>query len=167
MPLDSPSSRVGVGHDPDSIPSVGSANGGSRNAVPLSIVPERGQVSENVSKPPSKQSCDVFHDDECGSYLANEPGVFAPQAGSFAGKSRAFSSVGQVLTGEAATNDIGPRSHLGQPVSGQGLNVVMDQHPWPMLGQHLPAERIDFTERDGLKTARPLKPEAEAAEPGK
>jgi len=68
----------GVGKNPDTITSVASANGGSRYAMPLRIIPERGQVSENVSKPPTKQCCDVFHDDEAGSYLANKPCVFAP-----------------------------------------------------------------------------------------
>jgi hypothetical protein len=53
----------GVGHDPNAIPPVGSANGGSRNAVPLRVIPERGQVSENCSKPSPKKCCDVLHDD--------------------------------------------------------------------------------------------------------
>jgi hypothetical protein len=46
--------------------------------MPLRIIPERGQVSENVSKPPKKECCDVLHDDEAGSYLANKSGVIAP-----------------------------------------------------------------------------------------
>jgi hypothetical protein len=76
--------------------------------VPLRIIPERGQVSENVSKAPSKQSCDVFHDDVGRSYLANEPGIFAPEAGSFAGQSGAFAGNADVLAWEPAAYDIGP-----------------------------------------------------------
>src|SRR5574343_985646 len=53
----------GVGHDPDSVAAVRGTNGRSRYAMPFRIKPERGQVSENSAKSPSKQSCDVFHDD--------------------------------------------------------------------------------------------------------
>jgi hypothetical protein len=40
----------GVGNKPEPVAAVRGANGGSRYAVPPRIVPERGQVSENVSK---------------------------------------------------------------------------------------------------------------------
>jgi hypothetical protein len=59
---------VRVGHEPDPIPIVRGANGGSRNTMPLRIVPERGQVSENDAKPSAafsrEQVCDILHDDE-------------------------------------------------------------------------------------------------------
>jgi len=54
---------TGVGHDPYSVAAVRGTNGGSRYAMPFRIKPERGQVSENSSKSPPKQSCDVLHDD--------------------------------------------------------------------------------------------------------
>ena len=68
----------GVGNKPKSVASVRGTNGRSWYAMPFRIVPERGQVSENVCKPSSKQCCDVLHDDEARSQLANEPSVFAP-----------------------------------------------------------------------------------------
>jgi hypothetical protein len=74
----------GVGHvwrprdDEEPISTLRGADGGSWNAVPPRIVPERGQVSENGSKSASKESCDVLHDDEARSKLANDPCVFAP-----------------------------------------------------------------------------------------
>ena len=157
----------GVGHDPDAFPQVGSANVCRRNNSPLRIIPERGQVAENVSKPPSKQSCDVFHKHVSRSYLANEPGVFAPQAGTLSGKAGAFAGVGQVLAGETAAYDIGPRSHFGQPIGRHGLNIVMNGHLGPMLCQHLPAERVYLAKCDSLETAGPFKAEAEAADAGK
>jgi hypothetical protein len=58
---------TGVGHNPDPISTVRGTNGGSRYAMPLRIKPERGQVSENSLKAPSKQSCDVLHEDVAGS----------------------------------------------------------------------------------------------------
>ena len=68
----------GVGHNPDPVASVRRTNGGSWYAVPFRIVPERGQVAENSLNSPSKQSCDVLHEDVAGSYLANNSGVLAP-----------------------------------------------------------------------------------------
>jgi hypothetical protein len=73
-----PPPTVGVGHNPEPIASVRGTNGGSWYAMPLRIIPERGQVSENVSKPSTKQSCDVFHDDVEWSNLANKSGVLSP-----------------------------------------------------------------------------------------
>jgi len=159
-----PSHARGVGNNPEPIALVREANGASRNAVPLRIIPERGQVSENVSKPPPKQSCDVFHKHVSGSYLANEPGVFAPQAGSFSSEAGAFSGDADVLAGEAAAYDIGPRPGFGQPIGVERANVVMDRNLWPMLRQHPPAEWIDLAERHGLETARPLQAEGKAAD---
>jgi hypothetical protein len=58
------------------------ANGGSWYAMPLCIKPDLGQVSENSSEPSSwplrrasKQVCDVLHNDELRSNLANEASV--------------------------------------------------------------------------------------------
>ncbi len=69
---------VGVGNDPDAISDVICTKGGSWYAVPFRIIPERGQVSENVSHPETKQAWRVFHDDEAGSNVANKTGVIAP-----------------------------------------------------------------------------------------
>src|SRR5207248_2146883 len=67
----SASDFVGVGHQPNPVAEVRGANGGSRYAVPLRIIPDLGQVPENPSKPSApfsaKQICDVFHDREGGS----------------------------------------------------------------------------------------------------
>jgi hypothetical protein len=46
---DLPSIARGVGHDPDAIPLVKRTNGVRGNALPFRVIPERGQVPENVS----------------------------------------------------------------------------------------------------------------------
>jgi hypothetical protein len=61
------STVTGVGNNPEPVASVRGTNGGSRYAMPLSIVPDLGQVSENTVKPSTKQCCDVLHDDVFGS----------------------------------------------------------------------------------------------------
>ncbi len=47
---------LGVGHNPNAVPKLSRTSVGSWYAMPLSIIPERGQVSENSANPPSKQS---------------------------------------------------------------------------------------------------------------
>jgi hypothetical protein len=67
-----------VGNDPYPVPPVWGTNIGSAYAVPFCIVPERGQVSENVCQSSMKQRCDVLHDDVARSYFANNSGVLFP-----------------------------------------------------------------------------------------
>jgi hypothetical protein len=42
---------------------VRGANGGSGYAVPLRVIPARGQVTDDSLESPNKESCDVLHDD--------------------------------------------------------------------------------------------------------
>ena len=39
---------------------------------PARIIPQRGQVSENSSKPARSEDWGVFHEDEARSHLAND-----------------------------------------------------------------------------------------------
>src|SRR4051812_8917921 len=66
-PVSFQSRAIGVGHDPDPVPPVRSANGCSRYAVPFRVIPDRGQVPENSLHSSSKESWDVLHDDVAGS----------------------------------------------------------------------------------------------------
>jgi hypothetical protein len=65
--FESPAVGVGVRNKPEPVPPVRGAEGGSRYAVPLRVIPARGQVPDNSAKSSSKESCDVFHDDVAGS----------------------------------------------------------------------------------------------------
>jgi len=124
------------------------ANCGRWYAIPFRIEPERGQVSENVSKPPSKQSCDVFHDDVSGSNLANKTPEFTPQSGAFTSESCAFPCEANVLAWESTADDI-YRLHAGERFSAQGTYVIKNWDIGPMLSQNCSAVGIDFAERDG------------------
>jgi hypothetical protein len=57
----------GVGKYPNPVADMWRTNGGRWNALPLRVIPDLGQVSENSPNSLSKQSCDVFHDDEARS----------------------------------------------------------------------------------------------------
>ncbi len=48
---------------------------------PFRIIPARGQVSKNTSKPASSEHWGVFHKDVLRSYIANNPVHFPPQSG--------------------------------------------------------------------------------------
>src|SRR5262249_39184979 len=57
----------GVGHQEDSSAYMGGTDEGRRYAVPFRVIPEAGQVSENVSEPVTKESWNVFQEDEAWS----------------------------------------------------------------------------------------------------
>lgn len=79
--------RIGRGNDKNSVAKYSGTSGGRRNTVPRRIEPARGQVTENSSKPKSKQSCDVFHKSHAGSNLAKYSGEFRPKSAAIAVKS--------------------------------------------------------------------------------
>jgi hypothetical protein len=85
------SSATGVCQNPDSLSDVGRSGVVRAQHTPFRIEPQRGQVSENSSKPPRSEHWGVFHEDETGSNLANDPGKFAPKPGPGASDSGAFS----------------------------------------------------------------------------
>jgi hypothetical protein len=72
------------------------------NDSPCRIVPHFGQVFENDSKPPRSESWAVFHERECGLYLANDPGELGPQSAPLSGDPGAFAGAGDVLAGKSA-----------------------------------------------------------------
>jgi hypothetical protein len=150
---------LGVGNNPDTVSLVGIANVARRNAVPLRIVPDRGQVSENGSEPETQQSCDVFHDDKIGSYLANKPSKVTPQTTSLAGKSGALPHRRNVLAGKSSANNIN-WSDIFAPELGYVFKLA---NVWPVFCQHAPAEWVDLAEGDGFEAARALKAKAETA----
>jgi hypothetical protein len=96
----------GVGHNPNSFTLVRGTNVGSGNNSPLRIEPQRGQVSENSSKPPRSEHWRVFHEDVSGSYFANDPGHFHPKSASRAFNSGSLSGGADVLAGKPARNHV-------------------------------------------------------------
>jgi hypothetical protein len=57
----------GVGHDPHALSLVRSTNVGSAYAFPFRVIPERGQVSENIGHSPSKEAWNILQHDPAGS----------------------------------------------------------------------------------------------------
>jgi hypothetical protein len=165
-------SAVGVGNQPDAIPDMRGVNGRSRYAMPLRVIPDRGQVSENAAKPKAwpvlgaiKQVCDVLHDEEAGSKLASQSGKLRPKAAALAINSGFLPGARDVLAWEPAADDIDGNSIGSKAACGEGSDVIVAGDLWPVLRQDAAAERFDLAEGDGLEPARALQPEAEAANP--
>jgi hypothetical protein len=115
----------GVGSkDPDSLASVWRPGVGSSQHTPFRIIPQRGQVSENDSKPPRSEHWAVLHKRESRSYLANDAGHVSPHSRPFAVNPCALARCGYVLTRETAAHDIdatAPRQSI------ERLNVIPDR----------------------------------------
>nr|WP_290564883.1 hypothetical protein [Akkermansia sp.] len=82
---------------------------------PFRIIPDRGQVSKNTSKPASSEHWGVLHKDKSWSYLANNPAHFPPEPGTLPINTGSFSCRGNVLAREASryhVNKAAPRSSV-------------------------------------------------------
>jgi len=151
----------GVGQYPDAVSSVRGTNGGSWYAVPFRIKPERGQVSENVAQPSTKQRCHVLHDDVSRSSHANDASHFTPKSAALPGKTGPASSKADVLAWEAAADDI-----AFVFIALVLLHIVIDRNLWPMLRQNLLAKGFALNERDCFHSS-PFKSERKSSDPRK
>jgi hypothetical protein len=130
----------GVGHKPEPVPLVRGTKGRSRKAVPLRVIPERGQVSENALKAPSKQSCDVLHEHVARSKLANHTGVLAPKTRARPVDPGAPAGDADVLAREPSAQDVDPFDCSCPDVP----DIRHAKHVRPVLRKNSLAERVDL-----------------------
>lgn len=163
----------GVGNKPDTFSTLRSANAGCWNVSPFRIIPALGQVSKNSAKPSawpltwaSKQVCDVLHDDEPGSYFANQTDDFGPEAAARAfNNANLLSRATDILAWEPTCNDInGINSICAQSFCGKGADIVIAGDIGPVLGEDFARERFDFAEGDGFKSACSFKAKGEPSD---
>lgn len=158
----------GVGNNPDAVSLVWGSNGGRRYNVPLSIIPERGKVSQNSSSSPSKQSCDVLHDDDVRSNFANKSPVMGPESASLACEPSPLSRNADILAREPTADDVDVGNSIpSKSVGAEFSNVFIYRHPRPMLGQYAPTERLNLAESHGFKSTCALKPKGESTDAAK
>lgn len=157
---------LGVGHNPHSVAKLSGTSVGSRYAMPFRIIPERGQVSENSPNSPSKESCDVFHDDEAGSKLVNQSAVVGPQPASCAVKTLATTCEANVLAGKSSNDSIRVNPVCSELICGKLSNIIIDGNTGKAFAQAGLGLAIELAERDRLEPARPLQPEVEASDAG-
>ena len=152
-----------VSDDPDAVASVMCANVGSWYAVPLRIIPDRGQVSENSAHSSTKQRCDVLHDDEARSKLASKAHDFTPESRAFSSEPCSKSRKGQVLAGEASADDIDGNSVSSQNIGAEFSNVMVARHLRPVFRQHAAGKFFDLAKGDRLETASAFEAKRESA----
>jgi hypothetical protein len=95
-----------VGHNPYPLAELGAAGISGAQHSPSRIKPQDGQVCENCAHPSTQQRCDVLHEDESGSNLANDSGHLSPEAGALAFNSSLVPGVADVLAREASRHHI-------------------------------------------------------------
>ena len=71
--------QLGVGHNPDSVPRMRGANGGSGNTVPLRVIPDLSEAPENFVQSPRAKGTDVFDDGKLRVGFFNESKVLKPE----------------------------------------------------------------------------------------
>jgi hypothetical protein len=152
---------LGVGNDPDPVPAVRSANGGSGYTVPLRIIPERSEAPEDDVQSARAKGADVFDDDPRRADFRDEAVELEPEAAAFTGKSCSFSCEADILAGESSTDDIDFLRHIG---GGQCGHIFKNRYVGPVLTQHQPSFGVDLAKRGGPH-ARALQPQREAPDP--
>lgn len=137
-------------------------NGGSRNSVPLRVIPERGKVCENSGESSTEKSPDVFHDRAARSKLANKAHILSPQAGSLTLQTVTRAGKADVLTGETAAHSVDSFDSIGsKPGSVKLSDIFINGNRRPVLGQYAPAPGVDLAKSDRPE-AGALKSKAEA-----
>jgi hypothetical protein len=119
--------RHGVGQNPDSFSPVRCPGVVSSQHTPLRIIPHRGQVPENASKPARSEHWRVFHEHEFWSNFANHSGHVPPKSASCAVDACAFPGGGNVLAREPSAHDVNPSAPRG---CGKCGDVVPNWESW-------------------------------------
>lgn len=150
----------GVGNEEQPITLVRGTEGDRRYAIPVRVIPARGQVPENVAHPPIKESCHVFHDEVSGSHHANGSHHLPPESRAGPGQAGAEPGMAKVLARETATQDVDGLKlsivHLRDVLAALGLG--------PVAGEHPPAERIELDLPGHRADAGAFKPQLQAAD---
>jgi hypothetical protein len=140
------------------------ANVGSWYAMPLRVIPERGQVSKNASKPPAavsrKDCCDVLHDRVGRSNIPNESSILRPEAAPISLDS--FSA-----PVDAGNADVLARESTADNVAfdvAKGSDIIEAGHVGPALLEDGTAVGLDLAEGDGAESPGAFEPEAESAD---
>ena len=139
-----------MGHDPDAVPPVGCAKGGSGNTVPLRVIPDLSEPPENRVQSSSAKGWDVFDEAPARPRLGDDAVELEPEAGPVAIEAGAAPGDGDVLAGEPAGNDINaPKARV---IASEVSHVTVYRNVGPMLPENCHGEIGLLAERDGLET---------------
>ena len=132
------------GEDP--VAAVRGADGGSGNAVPRHVIPERGQVPENGSPDGSvMESEDVRHvlDEHVSRHqLANDASELGPQSSLRVSEASPLPGGRCALAREAAGDAI----DAGEVASADRADVVVNRAPWESSGEQSAPKLVGLDE---------------------
>ena len=170
------SSAVGVGYssrshvdprriprdDEDPLSTMRRSNVGSSQRKPERVIPAFGKITEDSVKPSNNEGCNVLHDDEPRSYLANDAPVLEPETAPSTVKASAFSRERDVLAREAPADDVDRLDFRTANLS----HVVVDRRPRPPCPQNRAAGGIGLALPRDRPEPGPLQAKLEPAEAG-
>jgi hypothetical protein len=156
--------HVGVSHNPYPVSSVRGIEGASWNNKRPCGVSFAFQVRKHLVEPHVDVASNIFKQAPSGPDGSQEPMHFRPEvtviflASSLPGET-------EWLAGVSPDNAINSsKSICLQLFTTQLPYICVARHAWPVLPQHGAAVRVNLTERDGLKSARPFEAQREAAD---
>jgi hypothetical protein len=152
--------RCGPCDDEDAVAEMRGTDMGRRDAVPLCVVPDAGQVSEYSSEPQGKVPWNVLQEDVSGSKVANGSEGVGPEMARIV-VSLTVPGVRERLAGVSAADEVG--SFNGAPVD--RLDVAEVGDGGPVLGEDTAGVGVDLGLPDDPHPG-PFQAEVEAADPG-
>lgn len=129
------------GDDEEPIAQVRGASGERWQAIPLRIIPERGQGPENAIEASASQGRDVFHEPERGSKLAKDALELPPQPRALAVEPGAVACEAEILTRESARDEI-DRPERARRGSGDFADVAEAPDVKPVPREDAPRVRV-------------------------
>ena len=158
-----------MGQKEHALPAVRRAQVGCAEQVPREIVPERGQVTRNLSEgvaPVSgKEPRDVLHEDEAGSKLSNDPSILAPEARALTREARLLPGEGEVLAREAADDPVDAGEVVAPWDGAAGADVPMSNSVGPVPAEDGGAERVNLDLPDNAASSGVLDAQVQPTDP--
>ena len=129
---------VGIRDDEEPLAEVRGTNRGCRNNLPLRVIPQCGQVSDNIGEPSPDESGHVLHEDVARSKKPNNSGELGPEPARVFLR-EPFAGETDGLTGEASADEI---DSLCGVVDVPDVVVALDSGP--VVGEHCSAVGVDL-----------------------
>ena len=147
-PLCFESPAVVVGNNPDTVPLVRSANGGSGYTIPERVIPDLSEAPENRVQSARAKGCNVFADDPCREGVRDDPEHLVPKTTTDSGETSASASEADILTREAPCDDVNVSDQKSHEVPGQLAHIPENRHPGKVMGEDGAAESFPLAHPD-------------------
>ena len=122
--------------------------------MPLRIIPERREAPEHRVQSARAKGSDVFGDDVARAEFADEPRELKPESRTRPFEAGAFTGEADILTGEAAANNVGSSdASARESIRAELAHVAEHRNSGPMLIENRRCVGVLLTECDGAEPA--------------